>query len=92
MFCCFYDIIAEAFAAQCFPALTLLAVARKYHEMCGYVTFCEIWEGCFSPEERTMLIRLSPNAANKVSVSVLRLCVAAALPGFGLLDKYEHSY
>ena len=39
-----------------------------------------------------MLIRLSPNAANKVSVSVLRRCVAAALPVLGLLDKYEHSY
>jgi hypothetical protein len=39
-----------------------------------------------------MLIRLSPNVANKVSVSVLRRCVAAALPVLGLLDKDEHSY
>jgi hypothetical protein len=35
MFCLFYDIIAEAIAAQRFPALALLALARKCHEMCG---------------------------------------------------------
>jgi hypothetical protein len=28
MFCCFYDIIAEVIAAQRFPALALLALAR----------------------------------------------------------------
>jgi hypothetical protein len=41
----FYDIITEVIAAQRFPALALLALARKCHETCGYVTFCEIL-GC----------------------------------------------
>ena len=41
----FYDIITEVIAAQRFPALALLALARKCHEMCGYVTFCEISGG-----------------------------------------------
>jgi hypothetical protein len=43
MFSVFYDIIAEAIAAQRFPALAVLALARKCHEMCGYVTFYEIF-------------------------------------------------
>ena len=47
MFLLFYDIIAKVIAAQRFLALVLLALARKCHEMCGYVTFCEILEGCF---------------------------------------------
>jgi len=55
MFYTIYDIIEKAFAAQCFPALALLALARKCHEMYGCVTFYEICEGCFSPEERTLL-------------------------------------
>jgi hypothetical protein len=41
----FYDIIAKVIAAQRFPALAFSALARKCHEMCGYVTFCEIF-GC----------------------------------------------
>jgi hypothetical protein len=45
MFLYFYDIIAEAIAAQRFPAWTLLALARKCHEMCGCVTFREISGG-----------------------------------------------
>jgi hypothetical protein len=43
----FYDIIAEAIAAQRFPAWTLLALTRKCHETCGCVTFREICVGCF---------------------------------------------
>jgi hypothetical protein len=39
----FYDIIAEVIAAQRFLALALLALGRKCHEMCGYVTFCDIF-------------------------------------------------
>jgi hypothetical protein len=39
-----YDIIAEVIAAQRFSALALLALARKCHETCGYVTFCEIFD------------------------------------------------
>ena len=42
MFATFYDIIEKATAAQRFSALALLVDARKCHEMCGYVTFCEI--------------------------------------------------
>src|ERR1035437_9026741 len=42
MFCAIYDIIAKVAAAQRFPAWMLLVDARKCHEMCGYVTFCEI--------------------------------------------------
>ena len=45
MFYTFYDIIAEVIAAQRFPTLALLALARKCHETCGYVTFCEISGG-----------------------------------------------
>jgi hypothetical protein len=30
-----YDIIEKAIAAQRFPALALLALARKCHKMCG---------------------------------------------------------
>jgi len=45
----FYDIIAEVIAAQRFVALALLALARKCHEMCGYVTFCEILGGLHHP-------------------------------------------
>jgi hypothetical protein len=55
MFSIFYDIIAKIIAAQRFPALALLALARKCHETCGCVTFYEICVGCFSPEERTLL-------------------------------------
>jgi hypothetical protein len=43
MFYLFYDIIAKVFAAQRFLALALLALARKCHEMCVYVTFCDIF-------------------------------------------------
>jgi hypothetical protein len=43
MFCCFYDIIAKVIAAQRFPALALLALDRKCHEMCGCVTFHDIF-------------------------------------------------
>jgi hypothetical protein len=45
MKCLFYDIIAETIATQRFPALALLALARKCHETCGCVTFCEISGG-----------------------------------------------
>jgi hypothetical protein len=41
----FHDIIAKVIAAQRFPALAPLALARKCHEMCGYVTFREILGG-----------------------------------------------
>jgi hypothetical protein len=47
MFYLFYDIIEKAIAAQRFPASSLLVDAWKCHETCGYVTFCEILEGCF---------------------------------------------
>jgi hypothetical protein len=43
MFLYFYDIIAEAIAAQCFPALALLVLAPKCHKTCGCVTFCDIF-------------------------------------------------
>jgi hypothetical protein len=43
MFYLFYDIIAEVIAAQRFPAWMLLVDARKCHEMCGYITFREIF-------------------------------------------------
>jgi hypothetical protein len=45
MFCIFYDIIEKVIAAQQFPALALLVDARKCHETCGFVTFCEILGG-----------------------------------------------
>jgi hypothetical protein len=45
MFYTIYDIIAEAIAAQRFPALALLAIGRKCHVMCGYVTFYDILGG-----------------------------------------------
>src|ERR1035437_8773313 len=48
MFCLFYDIIAETIATQRFPACAVLALARKCHEMCGYVTFRDICEGCIT--------------------------------------------
>jgi hypothetical protein len=38
-----YDIIAKVIAAQRFLALALLALGRKCHEMCGCVTFCDIF-------------------------------------------------
>jgi hypothetical protein len=44
MFSTFYDIIAKVIAAQRFPALALLVGAQKCHEMCGCVTFCEIFD------------------------------------------------
>ena len=44
MFSAFYDIIAKVIAAQRFPVLALLALARKCHETCGCVTFREICE------------------------------------------------
>jgi hypothetical protein len=43
MFYTFYDIFAEAIAAQCFPASSLLVDVRKCHEMCGCVTFHDIF-------------------------------------------------
>jgi hypothetical protein len=43
MFYTFYDIFAEAIAAQCFPASSFLVDARKCHEMCGCVTFHDIF-------------------------------------------------
>jgi hypothetical protein len=49
MFSVFYDIIAKVIAAQRFPAWTLLALARKCHETCGCVTFCEILGGLHYP-------------------------------------------
>jgi hypothetical protein len=45
MFCCIYDSIAKVIAAQRFPALAALALARKCHEMCGCITFYEILGG-----------------------------------------------
>jgi len=41
----FHDIIAKVIAAQRFPALALLALARKCHEMCGCITFYDILGG-----------------------------------------------
>ena len=40
----FHDIIAKVIAAQRFPALALLVGAQKCHEMCGCVTFYEIFD------------------------------------------------
>jgi hypothetical protein len=51
MFCAIYDIIAKGAAAERFPAWMLLVDARKCHEMCGYVTFCEIFDVRLSPTD-----------------------------------------
>jgi hypothetical protein len=64
MFLLFYDIIAKVIAAQWFPALALSALARKCHEMCGYVTFCEILGRCHRhlnlTKQRHNLLRAKP--------------------------------
>jgi hypothetical protein len=73
MFYIFYDIIAEAIAAQRFSALALLALGRKCHETCGCVTFCDICEGCLSPTDIVWWlahVRKVPNA-DKRPVSLL---------------------
>ena len=44
----FHDIIAKVIAAQRFLALALLVDARKCHETCGCITFCDICEGCIT--------------------------------------------
>jgi hypothetical protein len=49
MFYMIYDIIAEAFAAQRFLASALSPLARKCHETCGCVTFCDILGGLHYP-------------------------------------------
>jgi hypothetical protein len=43
MFYTIYDIIAKVIAAQRFFALALLVLVRKCHEMCGCVTFHDIF-------------------------------------------------
>ena len=53
----FYDIIAKVVAAQRFLALELLALGRKCHEMCGYVTFYEICGVRCTPNSRQILRR-----------------------------------
>jgi hypothetical protein len=64
----FYDIIAKVIAAQRFPALALLALARKCHEMCGYVTFREILGRCHRhlnlTKQRHNLLRADPDWPN----------------------------
>jgi hypothetical protein len=53
----FYDIIAKVIAAQRFTTRALLALARKCHETCGCVTFCDICEGGITARERTLYQR-----------------------------------
>jgi hypothetical protein len=43
MFYAIYDIIAKVIAAQRFAAWAVLVLARKCHETCGCVTFCDIF-------------------------------------------------
>jgi len=57
MKCLFYDIIAKVIAAQRFLASALSALARKCHETCGCVTFCDICEGCI-----TLLLSATPHS------------------------------
>jgi hypothetical protein len=65
MFLLFYDIIEKAIAAQRFPALALLALARKCHEMRGCVTFHDICEGYITLEGGQTRVRSDcPLSAN----------------------------
>jgi len=82
MFCCFYDIIAKVIAAQRFPALALLALGRKCHEMCVYVTFCEICEDCI-----TLLLSATPHSITSSArpISVLGTLMPSALAAFRLM-------
>jgi hypothetical protein len=67
MFLLFYDIIAKVIAAQRFLALELLALGRKCHEMCGYVTFCEIFDVRYaSDSDRILRCSEMTRSANKL--------------------------
>jgi hypothetical protein len=79
MFYLFYDIIAEAIAVQRFPALALLALARKCHETCGYVTFYEIFgRAAFNSRYRNAFASGALNTGDR-SASCLIVCLICSV-------------